>query len=674
MSSVVFSLCLVLVGLPVPANAQPLSLSVASAATAPGATVSLDLVLTSGTTAPAALQWTVGYPVNAIASVSVVAGPAASAAGKSLICNSLAGAITCVLYGLNGTAISSGVVATARVAVLASAAASSIAISLYGGAASDGSGSAILPFTTTGGTLSLPQAPSTQVVATNPPGLSFVVDGVPYSASQSFQWPPGSTHSIGVPSPQGASGTRYTFLNWSDAGAATHNIVVAPVATTYTANFLTSYLLQTAPDPSASGAIRVSPPSADGYYPRNSLVQLTAIPHSGYQFITGDADWIGADNPTVLAMNAPKIALGVFVASSTCTFTLSRAAFTAAPEGDLARVDINTTEGCPWTASTTDPWISVTSTSGAAGPGAVRFSVAPNPSITPRVSMITIANQTLQVQQGSVGCLPSPATAPALLAAGGSTSLPLSLPSACQWFASSAPRWLSFPNAQSGTGPGTLPLAAEPNPSLAPRPASASVNGFIYPLVQAAVSPSSSFTDVALDHPYRDAITLLRLYGITSGCTLTEFCPDAPTTRGQMAVFLIRALLSGDTFPYPATPFFDDVPPSHPYFSYIQKMRELGITVGCAPTQYCPSDPVTRWQMAVFLIRCRFGISSTQTFPFPAAAYFDDVPSTRDTFPYIQKLRESGITTGCSATFYCPDATTTRGQMAVFLIRTFFTP
>jgi hypothetical protein len=94
----------------------------------------------------------------------------------------------------------------------------------------------------------------------------------------------------------------------------------------------------------------------------------------------------------------------------------------------------------------------------------------------------------------------------------------------------------------------------------------------------------------------------MRELGITSGCTLTTYCPDNPVTRGQMAAFVIRALL-GNRFESSSTPYFTDVPTTHPFFSFVQKMREWGITSGCAATQYCPDDPTTRGQMAAFLIR-----------------------------------------------------------------------
>lgn len=59
------------------------------------------------------------------------------------------------------------------------------------------------------------------------------------------------------------------------------------------------------------------------------------------------------------------------------------------------------------------------------------------------------------------------------------------------------------------------------------------------------VSPApatASFTDVPLGHPQRQFVEALAAAGITGGCGGSNFCPDAPLTRGQMAVFLSVAL------------------------------------------------------------------------------------------------------------------------------------
>ena len=97
---------------------------------------------------------------------------------------------------------------------------------------------------------------------------------------------------------------------------------------------------------------------------------------------------------------------------------------------------------------------------------------------------------------------------------------------------------------------------------------------------------------------HESAIEAIAADGITVGCAPDRFCPDDPVTRGQMAAFLNRALglpvaevSSG--FVDTAGTFFDD----------IERLRAAGITVGCAPDRYCPDDPVTRGQMATFLLR-----------------------------------------------------------------------
>jgi hypothetical protein len=93
---------------------------------------------------------------------------------------------------------------------------------------------------------------------------------------------------------------------------------------------------------------------------------------------------------------------------------------------------------------------------------------------------------------------------------------------------------------------------------------------------------------------------------ITNGCGGGDYCPGSTVPRDQMAVFLVRALL-GDSFTYDTSPVFADVPASHWAFKYIQKLYELGITTGCGGNNYCPSQAVTREEMAAFLARAFLG-------------------------------------------------------------------
>ena len=94
----------------------------------------------------------------------------------------------------------------------------------------------------------------------------------------------------------------------------------------------------------------------------------------------------------------------------------------------------------------------------------------------------------------------------------------------------------------------------------------------------------------------------------------------------------------------------------------------VGITAGCDPILYCPDRPVTRAQMAVFLLKARHGSAYV---PPPATGVFDDVPVSSNFAPWIEQLAAEGITAGCGGGNYCPDGANTRAQMAAFLVGTF---
>jgi len=123
---------------------------------------------------------------------------------------------------------------------------------------------------------------------------------------------------------------------------------------------------------------------------------------------------------------------------------------------------------------------------------------------------------------------------------------------------------------------------------------------------------------------------------------------------------------------------FDDVPATYWALPFINKIYNNGITSGCSttplntPLNYCPEDSVTRAEMAVFIITSmvKAGLLPSD-FSYPATPYFADVPSTHWAFKFIQKMKELGITSGCTATTYCPDNPVTRAQMAVFLTKGF---
>jgi hypothetical protein len=179
-----------------------------------------------------------------------------------------------------------------------------------------------------------------------------------------------------------------------------------------------------------------------------------------------------------------------------------------------------------------------------------------------------------------------------------------------------------------------------------------------------------SFPDVPPAHPfYRFVETLLHV-GVTAGCTATTYCPDGVTTREQMAVFLLRAREGGAFTPPPCTTApFPDVPCASPFAAWVQELVARGVTSGCGGGLYCPTAPVTREQMAVFLLKASQGAGFT---PAPCTtAPFTDVPCSSPFAPWVRALVAAGITAGCGGGLYCPTDPVTRGQMAVFLTKTF---
>jgi hypothetical protein len=197
-------------------------------------------------------------------------------------------------------------------------------------------------------------------------------------------------------------------------------------------------------------------------------------------------------------------------------------------------------------------------------------------------------------------------------------------------------------------------------------------------VLQQGTSPSQMFSDVPLSSSFADYINLLKAKGVTSGCSVDgpKFCPNDVVSRAQMAALLIRSVMKTEDFTYTATPYFTDVPSGDPMFKYVQKLRDLGITLGCnaGGTQFCPAQAVTRAQMALFLARGKFGPGAVVAgLGNSTAPYFTDVPVGDGSWTSIQKLRDFAITSGCTATTFCPNDGVTRAQAAVFLIRTFFT-
>ena len=132
-------------------------------------------------------------------------------------------------------------------------------------------------------------------------------------------------------------------------------------------------------------------------------------------------------------------------------------------------------------------------------------------------------------------------------------------------------------------------------------------------------NPVPTFADVPLSNPYYGYVERLANPASwggnppTTGCAMGPprlYCPSDPVTRAQMSKFLC---IANSKTPYnKPTPTFADVPASHPFYGYIERLADPAswsggaVTSGCdtgPPRLYCPASNNTRAQMAVFLLR-----------------------------------------------------------------------
>jgi photosystem II stability/assembly factor-like uncharacterized protein len=117
-----------------------------------------------------------------------------------------------------------------------------------------------------------------------------------------------------------------------------------------------------------------------------------------------------------------------------------------------------------------------------------------------------------------------------------------------------------------------------------------------------------SFLDVPDDDAFWSAVDAAAMNGVTAGCGGGRFCPTDVETRAAMAVFLLRGKHGSGFEPPPATgKVFGDVPIGSPAAAFIEELYHEGVTVGCGGGDYCPNAPLSRAEAAVLLLKMEHG-------------------------------------------------------------------
>lgn len=194
------------------------------------------------------------------------------------------------------------------------------------------------------------------------------------------------------------------------------------------------------------------------------------------------------------------------------------------------------------------------------------------------------------------------------------------------------------------------------------------------PAVAAFRAPSRAFNDVPFGYWAFDQIQRLYQLGVTSGCVASplQYCPDALVTRDQMALFILKAKYGAQYQTPTATGDFSDVPIGHWADRWIEELYAQGITAGCAVSPLRYCPDASVPRDQMAVFLVRARHGSGYQ-PPAATGMFADVPTGHWAAAWIEQLARDGVTLGCgtSPLRFCPDGTVTRAQMAVFLVRNF---
>jgi uncharacterized protein (TIGR03437 family) len=229
-----------------------------------------------------------------------------------------------------------------------------------------------------------------------------------------------------------------------------------------------------------------------------------------------NADWInvaygqngtgnGTVGYTVDSSNSPTSRTGtITVATATftvnqdaypCTYSFSPANLT--PDQKGGNFSIALTTPCSWTATTSTPWIAITSGTSGNKNGTIAVAIQPNTAVASRTGSISINNQTYTVTQFGIGCsyIVSPASAN-FTSSAATSQISLETDASCPWtIQNPSPDWVTGLPA-SGSGPATLNYSVAANPSSQNRNAALTVAGQAVTISQAGVGIFFSSTSV----------------------------------------------------------------------------------------------------------------------------------------------------------------------------------
>ena len=173
------------------------------------------------------------------------------------------------------------------------------------------------------------------------------------------------------------------------------------------------------------------------------------------------------------------------------------------------------------------------------------------------------------------------------------------------------------------------------------------------------------FTDVAEDAWYHDYVYDLVYRGVVNGMTATTYEPEGKLTRAQFVKLLACSLADAETLKtYEGQhPFTDSE--GHWAEAYIAWAKDKGIVEGVSATEFDPEAPITREQMATIFGRyaLKQGIELPKD-AAPAESFPDADKISEYAREFVELMRIAGILNGYEDGTFRPQGNATRAEAA----------
>jgi hypothetical protein len=177
------------------------------------------------------------------------------------------------------------------------------------------------------------------------------------------------------------------------------------------------------------------------------------------------------------------------------------------------------------------------------------------------------------------------------------------------------------------------------------------------PTPTATPSCSIAFSDVHPEDYFYEPVRYLFCAGAISGYSDNTYRPGNSTTRAQLTKILVLA--KGWAIDLRGAPHFNDVPPVHAFFRYVETAYNHGVISGYADHTFHPGYEITRAQLCKVVVLAQGWAITTSGGP-----HFSDVPQTDPFYPYIETTYAWGVISGYADGTFRPASSSTRAQVS----------